>query len=50
MGNRVGFVGGWLVGGWLVVGGWLDVFFFCTLRRVDRIPELRDVKPRSARN
>ena len=28
MGNRVGFVGGWMVvGGW-----WLDVFFFCTLR------------------
>ena len=40
-------VGGWLVGGWLVVG-WM-CFFFCTLRRVDRIPELREVKPRSAR-
>ena len=40
-----------VVGGWWLVGGWLDVFFFCTLRRVDRIPELHSaLRPRSARN
>ena len=41
--HRVGFVGGW----WLVG----CVFFFAHFDfRVDRRPELREVKPRSARN
>ena len=44
MGNRVGFVG------WMVVGGRMCFFFAHFDFRVDRRPELREVKPRSARN
>ena len=44
MGNRVGFVGWWLVGGWMC-------FFFAHFDfRVDSRPELREEKPRYARN
>ena len=52
MGNRVGFVGWWLVvgGWWLVVGGWIGFFFAHFDFRVDRRPELREVEPRYARN
>ena len=32
------------------VGGWMCFFFAHFEFRVDRIPELREVKPRSARN
>ena len=42
--ERVSFVGG---GGG---GGWMCFFFAHFEFRVDRIPELREVKPRSARN
>ena len=51
-GWMVGRLDGWMVGwldGWMV--GWLDTFFFFTLRfQPDHIPELREEKPRSARN
>ena len=39
-------VGGW----WLVVGGWIGFFFAHFDFRVDRRPELREDKPRYARN
>ena len=44
--ESVSFVGWWVVG-----GGWAVYFFSSTLRfRAVHIPELREVKPRSARN
>ena len=45
IGNRVGFVG-W----WLVVVGWIGFFFAHFDFRVDRRPELREDEPRYARN
>ena len=49
--QRVSFVGWWVGGGgWVVGRGWAVYFFSSTLRfRAVHIPELREVKPRSAR-
>ena len=45
---------GWWLDGWMVVGwldgGWMCFFFAHYDLQVDCRPELREVKPRSARN